>query len=152
MVDITNVAELKATLNKLNEYAEPVWGKMTPQHAIEHLTTTLPIATGKREMKQVTTPEEALAFKARLIGTMEPFARGIKSVMMGDEPPAYLHPNLQSAKDELLKEVEEFNALVSKNPTGNAVHPRMGQLSWEEWTRFFNKHFTHHFTQFDIIK
>jgi hypothetical protein len=151
MVDITNANELKATLDRLNEYAEPLWGRLNPQQAIEHLTTTFPIVNGRKEMKQVTTPEEAAEVKKRLIGNMEPMPKGIKSVMMGENPPPYLHPSLQAAKDELLNEVEEFKANMQKNPNGTALHPRMGQMNWQEWTLLFNKHFTHHFEQFGLL-
>lgn len=150
-MDLQNKAALQGVLDKLNEYAEPLWGKMTPQHVIEHLTASLHLVNGKKDVKQFTTPEEAQAVKNRLIGSEEPFARGIKSPMLGDEPPAYLHPSLGSAKEELVNEINEFNAKLQKDPEAHMLHPRLGTLNMKEWNKLFSKHFDHHFNQFGLL-
>ena len=58
---------------------------------------------------------------------------------------------------EKTKESKEF-AKVNKreqqksgNPAAKPVNPTMGELDRHEWVKFHNKHFTHHFKQFDLI-
>ena len=51
MVDILNREKLQATINKLEPSAKPLWGMMTPQHIIEHLTTVIKVSSGKRQVK-----------------------------------------------------------------------------------------------------
>jgi len=31
------------------------------------------------------------------------------------------------------------------------IPPRLGKLNYKEWIIFHNKHFTHHFKQFELI-
>lgn len=150
MVDISKAEELKETLNKLNEYAEPEFGIMTPQHIIEHLSSSVKMATGKFVVKQFTTAEEAVAAKNKLIVSNDPFPKGIKSPVLPEGLAELKFMSLQAAKNDLIENVEEFNALLTNNKEHKAVHPRMGELSVTEWKRVLDKHFTHHFSQYNL--
>ena len=67
MVAIHNIEETIEQLRKLQHDAAPLWGSMTPQHMVEHLTMTIRASQGKIPIKQLSTTEEANAIKQRLI-------------------------------------------------------------------------------------
>lgn len=150
MIDILNTSQLQNTINKFNANAKPLWGKMLPQHVVEHLTMTVKISSGKIIVKRYTTLEEAQAIKDKLIdGPME-IPPGIKNPLLGDEPAAFQHADMETAVKELLSEINYFKEYYSKNPTALNTQPRMGNLTYNEWLIFHNKHFTHHVKQYAL--
>jgi hypothetical protein len=48
MIEINKRSQLQAVLAKLEYNTKPLWGKMSPQHILENLTTALQISKGKR--------------------------------------------------------------------------------------------------------
>ncbi len=151
MVDILNSGQLQSVLSKLKSDALPLWGKMSPQNVIEHLTKTVKISSGKIEVKFYLSQEEADKIKQKLIyGDMQ-LSAGIKNPSMGNEPPELLHPDLKTAIDDLNNEIINFEIYYKQNPDITNVHPRMGNLKYAEWLTFHNKHFTHHFKQYNLL-
>ncbi len=151
MVNILNTDQLHQTLSKLNADALPVFGKMSPQHVIEHLTKSLKTSAGKFAVKSHLAPEEAAKLKQKLIYSDFQLTPGIKSPILGDEPPALSLKDLNEALTELHKEINYFESYYKTNPEVTHTHPRMGELKYSEWLIFHNKHFTHHFKQYNLI-
>jgi hypothetical protein len=150
MVDILNTQQLKNSFGKLKADAIPVFGKMSPQHVVEHLAKVLKASTGQVQIKLHLTLEEAEILKKKIIYSDFQFSPGIKSPIMGDEPPPLLHKNLDDALTELYQETKHFENYYNTNPEATHTHPRMGELQFSEWLIFHNKHFTHHFKQFNL--
>ena len=151
MIDILNTAQLKKTLDKLKADASPLWGKMSPQHVVEHLAKSVKVSSGKIPIKFYFTQEDADKLKAKLIyGDMQ-LSAGIKNPTMGDEPPELIHTDLKSAITELDSEITHFENFYRQNPDVTNIHPRMGDLKHHEWLVFHNKHFTHHFKQYNLL-
>jgi len=151
IVRIDNIEETIGKLNTLTPDTKPLFGMMTPQHMVEHLTMTIKASSGKFSVPQRSTPEEAEAAKARLIYTDAEVPQGLKSPLMGEGLPEYVHPNLEGAINELKGELEYFENYYAQNAEAKHVQPRLGPLSHDEWKIFHGKHFKHHFKQFGLI-
>ena len=140
-IDITNNREkIFNTLKSLNKDAKPVFGKMSPQHVVEHLAMAISLSNGNGPQKQFTTQEEAETIKGKLIYTDTPLQPGIKNPILGDEPPALKFPDLQTAIAQLKKELEDFDTFYATNPNAKMIQPRMGPMDEKEWTILHNKH------------
>lgn len=150
MIDILNTSELQNTIRKLNVNAKPLWGKMSPQNIIEHLTGSLKMSTGKTIVKRYTTPEEAITIKSKLIDSPAAIPEGVKNPLLTGEAPALIHKDMDTAIAELFQEIDHFKTYYKQNPNAVHTHLRMGELTHGEWLIMHNKHFTHHFKQYGL--
>jgi hypothetical protein len=142
---------LHLTLKQLEEHAEPKWGRMTPQHMVEHLTTSVRQSNGK-EIVNPAHPQERLDRAKAFMLSDRPFP---KNAGTNAENPAPLPPlrnkSLEEAKAELLKELEDYKAHHQTDRGRSYAHTVFGHLNKEEWDAFHDKHFRHHFTQFGLL-
>jgi len=151
MINIKDTNHLKGVLEKLKPEAKPLWGKMSPQHIVEHLAMVLKISSGKEEVKLYNTQELADKIKATVIHTDVPLQQGIKNPILGDEPPELRNNGFEKALDELFDEIQYFESYYESNPDATHTQPRMGKLNHDEWLVLHNKHFLHHFKQYDLL-
>jgi len=151
MINIRDKEHLKGVLNKLRPEAKPLWGKMSPQHVVEHLATVLKISSGKQEVKLYNTQELADKIKKSIIHSDAELQQGIKNPILGDEPPELRNTDFEKALDELFDEITYFETYYTSNPEATHTQPRMGKLNREEWEILHNKHFLHHFKQYDLL-
>lgn len=149
-MDNLNYQEIKKRLARLSESTPKKFGKMTPQHIVEHLTFGLMFSNGKMPQELVVSTESAEKTKKHFIEQDNDFEPGFKTPMLGDEPPAYVFKNLEEAKKNLLNSIVEFQTFFENNPTAKPINPIMGQLNKEEWIILHKKHFKHHFSQYGI--
>jgi len=150
MIDILNTTQLQNAIGKLDANAKPLWGKMSPQNIIEHLTGSLKMSTGKVSVKRYTTPEEAKVIKEKMIYSPAEMPAGIKNPLLTEEAPALIHKDIDAAVTELFNEINYFKEYYKQNPNATNTHLRMGELTHGEWLTLHNKHFAHHFKQFGI--
>jgi hypothetical protein len=150
-VDITNRKELNSILSRLTELSVAKWGIMQPQNMIEHLIKTLQYSNGKKEIAQKSTDEEAKQAKAGFIYTDVEMPIGLKSSLAGETPDPLQYADLDAAKQQLNKELDDFESFFANNPEAEFVQPRLGKLNHQEWIILHNKHFTHHFKQFGLL-
>ena len=151
MIDINNRADVYARLGQLKSNSIPVFGIMTAQHMIEHLSYALMMSNGKRPQKLYFPKEKAERIKAHVIHSNLEMPIGFKAPMLGDELPKLVFPDLETAIDKLKKEFIAFDTFFEMDKTAILMHPTMDELNYEEWVKFHNKHFTHHFKQFNLI-
>ena len=137
-------------LEKLTAETKPTWGRMTPQHMLEHLGNTLVIVNSKKELPTVT-PEDKLPAYRQFLMSDKPFSQNIPNQFIGDGLPPLRFENLETAKTKLMAAIENFHKFFQENPEATPVHPFFGKLNYEEWKQFQRKHFRHHFTQFGLI-
>ncbi|HYF01962.1 MAG TPA: DUF1569 domain-containing protein [Patescibacteria group bacterium] len=137
-------------VQKLMPETEALWGRMTPQHMVEHLIVTLKIANGKIRTKVAVSEAEVELRKKFLMGDAM-FEKNIKNPVLGDELPKLRNANLDEAREKFLKEIDDFYEFFKSNPEAKPVHPLFGELYKSEWERFHLKHFTHHFKQFGLL-
>jgi hypothetical protein len=148
---ITNEEELQSILSKLTQDTPALWGKMNAQNMIEHLAMTLRFSNGKMLLKGPEDLEAAAKAKAYLIYSDTEMVQGVKSKLMGDEPPALVYPDLSTALAKLADELSAFRKTFSDNPNQTYQHPRLGELDYGDWIIFHSKHFRHHFRQFGLL-
>ncbi|MFM7629930.1 MAG: DUF1569 domain-containing protein [Algoriphagus sp.] len=141
---------LIARVNALQEGTPPQFGIMTAQHMVEHLILTLKISTGKITIPEFEPSEKQLFQKEALLNGGFPFPRGIKAPGLADALLDLRFPNLEIAKEELIKSWKAYLQVFTDHPEKETMHPRFGKLTFEEWEKFHEKHMEHHFSQFGI--
>lgn len=151
MIKIASIEDTISRLRMLTPDVIPRFGNMTPQQMVEHLVSTIKFTNGKQQVPQRTTKEEGDAFKAEWIYTDMEFPMGIKTPMIADGPPVYVYQDIPAAVDALKTELTDLKTYFADNPEATPTHPRLGMLNYEEWLIFHDKHFTHHFKQFNLI-
>ena len=142
--------QLKQVVGKLQPDLRPLWGLMTPQHAIEHLTRTLRGAADKPPFAVHTPVEKLPKYRLFLFHNLAIVHNYKSPVMDREKPPALVHSDWPAAMDAFWKAWEEFEEFFKNHPgvsTDNAV---FGPLTQEEWRRFHFKHFVHHCSQFGV--
>ena len=151
-VNITDRKGLNSLLSDLTENTQPQWGSLKAQNMIEHLAKTLQYSNGKKEIAQKGTEEEALKARQAFIYTDVEMSMGLRSPLLPAEGPVpFEFSDLEEAKVNLNKELDDFEAYHKSHPDALFIQPRLGRLNHKEWIVFHNKHFTHHFKQFGLI-
>lgn len=145
-----NAEEIKNKIKDLTEETQALFGIMTAQHMIEHLTITMKISSERIKLSDFEPNKTQLTQKNLLLFTSLDFPKGIRAPGSKGELPDLKLKNLQVAKEKLLASIEEFNSYFENNPEAKTVHPRFGELNHREWLLFHEKHFAHHLGQFGI--
>lgn len=143
-------------LTDLSTETKAIWGTMTPQHMVEHLTMAVQSSTGKIVFDRFITPEDRIAIAKRFLNSSRPlpklFVNEVISEVFGEGLIPLINNDLSSAISELKKEVQSFDEYFAENPEAKPINATFGPLNYEEWIVFHNKHFTHHLTQFGLIE
>jgi hypothetical protein len=152
LVNISDEASVAALLAGLSEISQPVFGAMTSRHMVEHLVFSLKFSNGKAPQRVHYPDRIADKIKSVVIGSEAMMPEGFKSpVLPKDGLPPLAYPDLAGAIAQLFTELGDFHAYFAADPDNTPVNPTMGALTHSEWIRFHNKHFTHHFRQFNLI-
>ncbi len=139
-------------LRSLSAADKASWGKLTPQHMLEHLEMTLRIATGEISGFEVITPEEHIEKVQETLYTYEKMPRGYKfPLMKEDELEELKHENIEEAKKALLEAYETYETFFREHPEATTKNAVFGELNAFEWKLLNRKHFNHHFEQFGLI-
>lgn len=145
----TDLTRIKELLKKLDENTPAQWGKMSAQHMIEHLILTYRICNGTREVS-IVTGERLLPIQKRFLMSDKPLPKLFINPVIGEDLLPLEFESLESAKKELLNEIEKYELYFASNPEANAAHPVFGYLNKSEWDIFHDKHIRHHLLQFGI--
>lgn len=141
---------LNLTLQQLEENAQPKWGRMTAQHMIEHLSSSVKDSNGKSTARFPEDKERSERNKAFML-TSRPFPKNIGANPENPSPlPALRNTSLADAVAELLMEVEDYK-IHHQVQRDAYVHHVFGHLNKAEWDHFHDKHFKHHLAQFGLI-
>lgn len=141
---------IKSKLNHLTELSAPIFGIMSPQHMVEHLTLTLKLSSGRIKIPEFDPSEKQLAQKETLLNTPIDFPRGINAPGLQGTLLPLKNISLATSINQLIHSLEYYNNYFSENPDSKTFHPKFGKLNHEEWKKFHAKHFKHHFSQFGI--
>ncbi|PIQ18520.1 MAG: phenylacetic acid degradation bifunctional protein PaaZ [Flavobacteriaceae bacterium CG18_big_fil_WC_8_21_14_2_50_34_36] len=139
-------------LSKLSESVKPKWGTMTPQHMVEHLEFSYRIASGELQNFDIATPEEYLEKSQETLWNYKPMPKDFQMPLMqkGKLEPLE-HPDLETAKQKMLKAREEYLEYFKENPDALHKNAVFGYLNRYEWFLLERKHLNHHFNQFNLI-
>lgn len=139
-------------LHRLRPDSQALFGTMTAQHMVEHLYLTVQLSTGERGLSLVFPTEKAERMKEVVIHTDHPLSLGFKSPIMPSEGlRPLMNKDLTSAIGQLESSLDDFENYFERNKSAKLLNPSFGELGYEEWLVFHNKHFTHHFKQFGLL-
>lgn len=151
MINIQDRNTVFEILKKLESDATPMFGKMSPQHMIEHLILALSFSNGKSPQPLMVDERIAKTIKHYTINTDREMSVGFKAPMLGDDLIPLSYPSLEIAIEHLKEDLNAFDLYFKNNPDTKPISPVIGELNYAEWIVFHNKHFTHHFKQFGLL-
>ncbi len=152
MLNLSDKIQLLELLNKLQADAQPIFGTMTAQHMVEHLALAVRFSNGKMPQQHYYPTDKEQRIKAFVIGTNNELPIGFKAPVLPTEtllPLEYAH--LADAIANLMSELQDFAAYFIQHPLAQPINPTMGELNYQEWVIFHQKHFSHHFRQFGLL-
>jgi hypothetical protein len=144
-----NLENILKTLDKLKVDKKPLWGSMSAQRMVEHLTDTIRIANGKNP-QSLAIPEEKIEKMQGFLETDKPMARNIEVPFAGKNIPLR-NDELETAIDEFAEEWLDFEFVFESTENHLALHPFYGNLNYRQWLLLNDKHLNHHFEQFGLI-
>ena len=146
-----NIELIEKTLEKLTADTSRIFGIMTPQHMVEHLTITIKISYNRIKVPEFDLSEKQNSQKRAFLDTPMDFPKGVLAPgMTAGELMPLRSSDLAEAKQQLLSSISAYHTFFAADPTATSIHPRFGKLTYTEWERFHPKHFKHHFEQFGI--
>jgi len=147
------VNQVQKALNALTENKKPLWGKMTPQHMVEHLEQSILRHMGEPEAEKCYTPEENLEKWQDSLYNFIKMPHNFEAPFMPKDGslPDLQHKNLQVAKDSLIENLKRYIIYYRENPSAEHMDYVFGKLNKEMSELLQRKHFTHHFEQFELI-
>lgn len=145
----TDLETLLPYFDKLQADTRPLWGNMSAQRMVEHLTDTLRIATGETPYP-LEIPEDKIERMVAFLDTDKPMAQGLK-VSFAPEDAKLRHEEIDLAIDEYVDVWLDLETLYTVNPGLKNPHPYYGPLDFDQWKRLHSKHLTHHFMQFGLL-
>ena len=135
-------------LQKLTPETPALWGSMSAQRMVEHLTDTINLARGKGDFK-LAIPETSALKAKQFIYTDKPMAQNLQVTFATPEI-KLRNADLDDAIDEFTLTWVDFMEEVEENPQLETLHPYFGMLNREDWLKLHAKHFTHHIQQFGL--
>lgn len=142
---------IPVALQKLKFEKVPLWGKMTAQHMVEHMTQAITSST----ILSLTPPRSlnAIQIQARqlLLESDADFPRGLQNPMFQFGLPPYEHADIEIAKNKLIEKINLFYKVFEAKPTATTFNLFLGDITFEECQKAHAKHFKHHFTQFELL-
>lgn len=145
-LDISAMIQL---LDKLSPNRQPLWGTMSAQRMVEHLSELIKVSSGKTKLPLQIEPEKIERMQA-FIYSDKPMAKGIDVPFAKKE--TLRHEEIELAIDEFLLEWIDFESHFENDEEKTEIHPFYGELNYEKWCKLHAKHFTHHFQQFGLIE
>jgi len=144
-----NINEILKSLNQLSPDQKPLWGKMTPQHMVEHLYKTMQASINEITLNIFTEERKIPVFKRLFLGE-RPLPKEFMNPAIGPDLLKLEFKDLNKAIIELENVQKRYEQFFINNPSIKTVHPVFGYLTKEEWDIFHQKHFKHHLSQFGI--
>lgn len=137
-------------ISKLKNEKKPLWGTLSAQGMIEHLTDLLDIAMSKEGDHDLEIHEERVQKAQAFLFSKYPLPRNFKVKFLPSNA-SNRNPELQHAISEFENKWAEFEGFFVHNSDSKALHPSFGNLDHKHYLALHSKHMTHHFEQFELI-
>ena len=144
-----NSGNLIESLRNLNADQKPIWGKMTPQHMVEHLYKTMQASINEVTFKIFTEERKIPILKKLFLGDRA-LPKEFMNPAIGPDLLTLEFSDLNSAIYELENIFGRYEKFFQENPDIKTANPTFGFLNKEEWDTFHKKHFKHHLGQFGL--
>ena len=124
----------------------PMWGKMTAQHMVEHLSSAIVMSLKKTTYNPQLNQEAVLKSKTYML------SHGLKpgNILDDGKLKDLKTPDLDTAINEYSNQLNNFLHAIETS-TLATYHIYFGQLNNDEWLTFHYWHTQHHFNQFGLI-
>ena len=146
----TDLSTFLEVFKNLDASTKPLWGNMSAQRMVEHLTDGINMSRGIGD-HQLTVPAEKAEQLKQFLHTDKPMAQNIQ-VPFALPNTALRNADLDDAIDEFTITWVDYEEEQELEPEKQAIHPFYGNLTREEWLKVHAKHFTHHFKQFGLME
>ncbi len=144
-----NLTEKIELLKKLKADQLPLWGKMSPQHMVEHLYKTIQASINEITLN-IYTEEKKIPVLKRLFLGERALPKEFMNPAIGLDLMKLEFKNLEEVILELENVLDRYEKFFESNPSIKTVHPVFGNLTKAEWDIFHEKHFRHHLSQFGL--
>ncbi len=142
-----DLAEISRRFGLLSEQSVRLWGKMTVNEMLCHLSDGFAFASGELEVKNVSTLWSRTAIKWLALRAPLVWPKGVPTMPEIDPQRDGTKPG-EFARDRERLETG-FQAFVKAASEGRCgAHPFFGALSRDEWLRWGYLHADHHLRQF----
>ncbi len=136
-------------LKQIDLATEPIFGKMSLQQMIEHMSHAFQIASGKLVFEN-NQSKELTEKMYRFMMSDKPFRDNTPNPNIGPEPVPHRYDNILDALEDLQNEINYFFELFETNKDLKIENPFFGYLSRDEQIHLLHKHSLHHLRQFGI--
>lgn len=140
---------LTEKLQQLSSNTKPLWGTMSAQKMVEHVTDSLSLSLTEIKLETEISKETEQQAQGFLMSE-HPLPKNFKADFLSNDE-SLRNNNITAAVEELNSAFEAFHSYFSANPSANKMHPGFGNLNYEQWKMLNSKHITHHFQQFGLI-
>lgn len=137
-------------LKKLKDDEKPLWGKLSAQGMIEHMTDSIGIGWGRVTYPMYTPPDKLPKMREFMLSD-KPFRENTPNPYMNDVPPLR-NKNIAEAIQELETEIRNFVNYHHQHPGIVIQNPFFGNLNYGEWLHLLHKHALHHLKQFNLLE
>ena len=144
-----NSSEFIKKLNLLNANQTALWGKMSPQHMVEHLYKTFQASINEIALKVYTEERKIPLLKRLFLGDRD-IPKEFMNPAIGPDLLKLEFEDMITAIKELENVLIRYVRFFEQNPSTKTAHPVFGYLTKDEWDIFHKKHFKHHLSQFGL--
>lgn len=137
-----------AKLEQLNNSSEALWGSMSVQRMVEHLSDSVILSIENKTFK-LSIPEDKIERAQQFLLSEHPLPKNFTVEFATPDIPER-NQNLNEAIEEFKKAWQTFELHYQQNPEAKSLHPSFGYLEYDQWLRMHAKHVTHHLAQFGI--
>ncbi len=131
--------------------SKPKWGHMTAQHLVEHFEFFAQLALRKIPCEMIT-PEKHLEKMQDSLWNYKPMPREFDHpILKKGEAEDLRFESFNAAKEAMFKAIDEVDEFFKANPGATVFNPVFGELDKYHWKLLNQKHFHHHFEQFDLL-
>ena len=144
--------ELPQLLTKLEADTKPVWGVMSAQHMVEHLSGVVLISNGRFDAPAMYEEERLIKNRNYIIDNRNRLKKNNKATILPEEPLPLRFASLAEAITKLDSALKIFHQFYSEHPGASRMHPAFGPLNYEQWTYFHFIHAQYHLCQFGLYE
>lgn len=138
-------------LTQLSPNTPPLWGIMTAQHMVEHLSSLFLFTIEKIKDVSFFDEEKLQKNYDYLIRDKQPFRKNVKLPGLEELRPLRFE-SLEASIASLKSLVEQFYVFFADDKNKKSRHPAIGMLNFEEWEWNHYAHARHHLEQFGLIE
>ncbi|MEL6717229.1 MAG: phenylacetic acid degradation bifunctional protein PaaZ [Bacteroidota bacterium] len=146
-----SISKIEELLLGLMEETKPEWGIMTAQHMVEHLEYFNRVALGEIACDLVTPTDRLEKYLESLYNYQKMPKNFQLAILKKGQTEDLRFSSLEEAKVAFINSLKEVEEKYKIDTNFTAFNPTFGELNAYEWKLYCQKHFQHHFEQFNLM-